>query len=104
MFCVTVGVARQRTLFFDVHGDFIDWFDWVACRQYFRHIRAGRGWDIQVKYYVRRPMVNFLVKVKKPSRDKSKLYILPDFRKCVKNLHAFIIHSLYISANIADIV
>lgn len=64
MFYVTVGVSRHRTHYF-LCSWWLHWLiDWVACRQ-FRYVRAGRGWQVQVKYYVRRPMVNFLVKVKK---------------------------------------
>ena len=46
----------------------------------------------------------FSVKLKKFEWETSKLYALPDLPKYVKNIHDFIVHSLHISANIADIV
>ena len=102
--------VRELSLF-DGHGNFIDWWtDWLidgeiafyAYWQYFRHVMANHWWQVQVKY--RLQWCNFSKIEKKFEWEKSKLYVLPDLPKNVKNLHDFIVHSLHISANIVDIV
>ena len=79
----------------------IDFIVFYAYRQYFRHVMADHGWQVKVKYDGLRLQWCLFSKIE---WETSKLYALPDMPKYVKNLHDFIVHSLYISANIADIV